>query len=126
MNDLEYITATDPQILEAIGERLRSLRKARGLTQSEAAERAGLGRHTLYRAEHGDNPTLSTLVRLLRVYARLPALDSFIPVTEVSPMARLRKRRARSGEGGSEGANEEAGADDQQVEPPSGPAPGDG
>jgi transcriptional regulator with XRE-family HTH domain len=112
--------------LEAIGERLRSLRKARGLTQSEAAERAGLGRHTLYRAEHGDNPTLATLVRLLRVYGRLPSLDSFIPVTEVSPMARLRKRRARSGPSGSNEAKEEAGADDEQVDPSSGPAPGDG
>lgn len=95
MNDLRYSLATDAEILGTLGERLRALRKARGLTQTTAAERAGLSRDTLYRAERGDNPTLLTLVRLLRVYGRLEAFEQFIPAVELSPMERLRARRGR-------------------------------
>ncbi len=97
MNDKSYTTATDREVMQAIGERLVGLRKARGLTQKEAAERAGLSRSTLHRAEKGDNPTLLTLVRLLRVHGRVAALESFIRVPEVSPMARLRERKEKPG-----------------------------
>lgn len=95
MHNIEYTTATDREVLAHLGARLAALRDARGLTQSEAAERAGLSRNTLSRAERGDNPTLATLIRLLRVYGRLPALESFIPEPEVSPMARLKEGRER-------------------------------
>lgn len=93
MNDIKYSTASDTEILAEIGARLEALRKTSGLTQGEAAERAGLGRNTLYRAEQGDNPTLHTVIRLLRAYGRLAALESFIPAAEISPMARLRARK---------------------------------
>lgn len=95
MSDLRYTSATDAEILRTLGGRLKALRKARGLTQTEAAERAGLSRQTLYRAEQGDNPTLHTVIRLLRAYGALDALESFIPEPEVSPMARLRERKGR-------------------------------
>jgi len=95
MNHKQYETATDEEILRRIGARLKALRKARRLTQTEASTRAGLGRVTLYRAEQGDNPTLRTLTRLLRVYGELEALERFIPVPELSPMARLRERRGK-------------------------------
>lgn len=93
MNNIRYRTATDREVLKEIGKRLRSLRKARNLSQNEAAERAGIARPTLSRAEHGNNPTLQTLIRLLRAYGRLEALENFIPRTEISPMARLKERK---------------------------------
>lgn len=83
----------DPEILEALGARLRSLREAAGLTMEEAAGRAGVAARTVSRAEHGENPTLLTLVRLLRVYGRLGALEQFIPEPEVSPMSLIRRTR---------------------------------
>lgn len=97
MIDITYTTSTDAEILQDVGRRLSALRKARGLTQAEAAARAGLSRNTLYRAEQGENPTLQTVVRVLRVYGRLAALEAFIPVSEISPMARLRARTGHSG-----------------------------
>lgn len=97
MPEITYISSTDQEILRSLGERLRALRKARGLTQEEAAERAGLARSTVHEVEKGDNATLQTVIRLLRVYGRLAALEDFIPVPEVSPMARLRERREREG-----------------------------
>ncbi|MFH1763950.1 MAG: helix-turn-helix transcriptional regulator [Gemmatimonadota bacterium] len=96
MHTISDGTATDREILEFIGQRLEALREARRLTQSEAAERAGLGRNTLYHAEKGGNPTLLTLVRLLRVYGEMAALESFIPPPEISPMARLKVRKGKS------------------------------
>ncbi len=87
-----YTEATDPEIMEEIGRRLRALRKSRGLTTVETAARAGLARRTVQRAEGGDNPTLATVLRLLRLYGRLAGLESFIPEPEVSPMALIRKQ----------------------------------
>lgn len=93
MSDLTDAAATDREISRQIGARLRALRKARGLTQADAAARATLARSTVSQAENGENPTLETLIRLLRVYGELGALEGFIPEPEVSPMARLRARR---------------------------------
>jgi transcriptional regulator with XRE-family HTH domain len=86
---------TDVEIMQVIGERLLRLRKSRGLTQAETAARAGVDRMTVSRAERGDNPNLLTVVRLLRVYDRLAALDSFIPEPEISPMALVREAKRR-------------------------------
>lgn len=96
MSEITYTDTTDTELLASLGNRLRALRKARGLTQQEAADRAGLARSTVHEAERGDNATLLTLIRLLRVYGRLAALEDFIPEPEVSPMQRLRaaKRQA--------------------------------
>jgi len=87
----------DPEIMAELGGRLAGLRKAAGLTQAEVAERAGLDRSTVSRAERGDNPNLLTVIRLLRVYGRLGALDAFVPEPDVSPMALVRSRKGRAG-----------------------------
>lgn len=97
MSSKTYISSTDREVLQSVGERLRALRKARGLTQEEAAERAGLARSTVVEVEKGENPTLQTVIRLLRGYGRLAALEDFIPTPEVSPMARLRERKRKQG-----------------------------
>ena len=86
-------TATDREILVELGARLRALRKRRRLTLEEVAEHAGLSRGTVGRAEQGDNPTLLTVIRMLRVYGRLAALDGFLPEPEVSPMALIESER---------------------------------
>jgi len=93
-----YTALPDREILDEIGRRLGSLRKSCGLTQADAAERADLGRNTLSRAERGDNPTLLTVIRLLRTYGELSALESLVPEPEVSPMDRLRARKAGKAE----------------------------
>ena len=95
--DKAISTSPDPDVMAEVGRRLRGLRDAMGLSQAEAAAEAGLDRTTVSRAERGDNPTLLTLIRLLRVYGRMDALDAFIPLAEVSPMAVLRREGGRGG-----------------------------
>src|SRR5687768_4244221 len=104
------LTATDREVMTMVGGRLRSLRRAQGTTILEAAAATGLSRMTISRAEHGDNPTLLTVVRLLRAYGRLAALDGFIPEAPLSPVALLRQRRRKPGSrpGASPGAGLDA------------------
>jgi len=80
------IGTPDSEILGEIGRRLKALRKSRRMSQSQAAQLSGISRRTLYNAEHGENPGLLTLIRLLRTYGRLGGIDDFIPVPEISPI----------------------------------------
>ncbi len=88
---------TDREVMQTLGDRLAALRKSQRRTLVEVAARSGLSRQTIAAAEAGANPTLLTLVRLLRAYGRLDALDSFLPPPELSPMALIAppKRGAR-------------------------------
>jgi transcriptional regulator with XRE-family HTH domain len=98
MSQTSLSTATDAEVLRHLGARLRALRERRQLSAVEAAKQSGLARRTLYRAEHGLNPTLETLVRLLRLYGELGALVRLLPEPEASPMAVLESaRKARRG-----------------------------
>lgn len=92
---------TDPEIMQEIGVRLRALRGQRDI--QDVAKEAGLDRGTVSKAEKGENPTLRTIVRLLRAYGRLGALDAFIPEPQVSPMSLLMKSRNRRGRHATEG-----------------------
>lgn len=93
MANSSLTSATDTEVMQTLGHRLRALRQSQGLTTIDAAGRAGLSRRTVYRAERGDNPTLQTVVRLLRLYGRIDALDTFIVEPELSPMALLERKR---------------------------------
>lgn len=90
-------TMSDPEIMQALGKRLRALRKARRLTVVQAAERAALSRDTVANAEAGRNPTLETLIRLLRVYGGLGGVDLLIPAQEVSPLKAVQELRSTRG-----------------------------
>ena len=92
-------TSTDREIMAEIGARLRSLRKAQGMALSEVASQTELNKSTVSRAEGGKNPTLLTILRLLRVFGRIEALDGFIPEPGLSPMELLSERRREQGRG---------------------------
>ena len=60
------IYPNEQRVLVAFGERLRLARLRRKLTTITVAERAGISRTTLYKAEAGDSGvTLGTYVRIL-------------------------------------------------------------
>jgi transcriptional regulator with XRE-family HTH domain len=94
MTLLSYTTANDREVLEEIGRRLRAARERQGLSAVQAAARTGLSRRTVWRAELGDNPTLLTLLRLLRLYGELEPLAALLREPELSPMAALQARQS--------------------------------
>lgn len=90
---------TTAELLSEAGERLRRYRLQQNRTVAEIAKEAGIAVSTVERAEAGANPTLETVVRILRALGRVDALDAFLPAPLVSPlqlaaMAGRERRRA--------------------------------
>ena len=93
-------TCTNDEILAELGRRLERYRLQQNRTLADVAREAGVGIRTAARAEAGENPTLATVVKLLRALGRLEALDAFLPEPLVSPiqLAELSgKQRQRAG-----------------------------
>ena len=95
MGNIPLTTRTDSEILTEVGQRLRTLRRSRRMSQVEAARRSGISRRTLYAAEHGENATILTMIRLLRTYGRLGALESFLAPVEISPIDVIDRTRGK-------------------------------
>ena len=90
-------TSTNDEILAELGQRLQRYRLQQNRTLADVA---GVGLRTAARAEAGENPTLATVVKLLRALGRLEALEAFLPEPLVSPiqLAELSgKQRQRAG-----------------------------
>lgn len=51
--------------MNALGEKLRKLRKAQGLTQGELAKKAGVGINTIVRYETGQNSPKLEILELI-------------------------------------------------------------
>jgi len=96
MTIIDYYTASDNAILAELGERIRSLRLRKNLTQAALAERTLTAVGTIKSIEAGKGK-LSTLVAVLRELGALDQLDKFIPPITISPlkMAEASARRPR-------------------------------
>lgn len=79
-------TATTGEVLEEIGSRLQRYRLQQNRTIDEIAAEAGIGNRSVIRAEAGENPTLQTVIRILRALGRVDALDAILPPPLVSPL----------------------------------------
>ncbi|MGH7627065.1 MAG: helix-turn-helix domain-containing protein [Gemmatimonadaceae bacterium] len=94
------LPATTTEVLRDIGQRLQRYRLQQNRTIADVAREAGVGVSTAARAEAGQNPTLETVVRMLRALGRLDALEAFLPVPLVSPLqlaALSGRQRQRAG-----------------------------
>ena len=92
--------STNDEILAELGQRLQRYRLQQNRTLADVARQAGVGLRTAARAEAGQNPTLATVIKLLRALGRVEALDAFLPEPLVSPiqLAELSgSRRQRAG-----------------------------
>lgn len=59
-----------------LGRRLRLVRQKLGLTQSEVAEKVGVGFLTISRMERGDSVSSSTLMKVLNLYSPAVSLNA--------------------------------------------------
>jgi transcriptional regulator with XRE-family HTH domain len=83
---------TDEVLLGLLGERLATLRLAKGLSQEQLAEEAGLGVRTVQRLEKGAVATqLSGFLRVCRVLGLVERFEALVPEVAPSPMEQLRE-----------------------------------
>ncbi len=90
---MDWFYMTDKAIMEEMGQRLRSYRKKRKLSQKQLAERTGLSIFTIAQIEQGKAVSLSSLLPVLRELRLLNNLDALIPNIPESPIGLLRKQR---------------------------------
>lgn len=95
---------SDEQLLGELGLRVDYLRRQKGLSDKQLAERGGLGLRTLvaFRTDHKDI-TLATFLRILRGLGEIERLEGLLPPAEptyspsdgryVEPPKRIRKKR---------------------------------
>ena len=98
MGEINFNTSLELQAL--LGEKLRGLRRARGLDQRATAERAGVSEKALRNLEGGHGSTVETLLRTLKALDALDGLEMLVPEATVNPLALLprRIRRPRASE----------------------------
>lgn len=83
---------SNDQVRQTVGERLRALRRSRGLTQQDLAELAGLSRPTVSTLERGNDVSLDSFLSVLRALGLLDGLDTAVPEPAVSPIGELQQR----------------------------------
>ncbi|WP_378146942.1 helix-turn-helix domain-containing protein [Cnuibacter sp. UC19_7] len=79
---------------QRLGERIRALRLAADLAQSEVAERAGISVGSVKNLESGRGSSVSTLVKVLRALDRERWIDALEPEIAVSPLRMLQRQVA--------------------------------
>lgn len=83
---------TDDAVLAELGRRLKALRLERGdLTQERLGIEAGVSTATVARIEAGRSAQLTSLVRILRYFDLLEALEQMLPESGPSPIAELQR-----------------------------------
>ncbi len=95
---MDFYSMTDKAIGIEIGNRTRSLRLRRNLTQQQVADKAVLSLNTIKSLESGKGKLL-TLIAVLRELGTLDTLDNFIPEPAISPIQLARqqgKKRQRA------------------------------
>ena len=91
----------DGAIGRELGQRVRTTRLNKNMTQQEIADFTGLSTTTVKRVEQGKGTILS-LIKILRALKGLDAFDAFLPRPELSPRqlallkGKERQRAARS------------------------------
>lgn len=81
---------TEEQLLEELASRLQRTRLARGWSQAELAQQAGVSKRTVERLEQGTSVQLGNWLRVLQAMGLLTTLEEMLPSGAPGPMEQLR------------------------------------
>ena len=84
----KFQESTPHAMAQEMGNRLRQVRLNKNLTQAEIAERAGLDRRRVIKAENG-NASLEDFFAILDVLEKTDQLVNFLPEQRISPVQLL-------------------------------------
>ncbi len=82
---MDFYTLSDKAIEQELGERIKTLRLRKNITQKELAAATTLSLNTIKSLESGRGK-LSSLIAVLRELSALDHLNNFIPETTLSPL----------------------------------------
>ena len=82
---MDFYTLSDRAIEAELGQRIRSLRLRKNITQKQLAEATNLSVNAIKSLEVGRS-RISTLIAVLRELSALDHLDNFLPATTLSPL----------------------------------------
>ncbi|WP_051309837.1 helix-turn-helix domain-containing protein [Desulfogranum japonicum] len=88
------LALTNRAIAKEIGGRLKQRRLNKNISQREVAEIAGISITAVQGAEKGET-TLLTIIKILRVFREVDALELFLPEVEESPLLLVKKEKNR-------------------------------
>lgn len=91
---LDFVFASNAEVLAELGQRLRTHRLRQGLRQVDVASAAGVGLATLKALESQGSSTLLTLVRVLRALGLETELQSLFLFREPTSIQELEAREA--------------------------------
>ncbi|WP_339790875.1 helix-turn-helix transcriptional regulator [uncultured Imperialibacter sp.] len=75
---MDYLFASDTDILQELGQRLKVARIQAGFTQEELAQHSGVSRPTVARLEGGKNISLVNFITLLRYVDELTTFSQVL------------------------------------------------
>lgn len=86
LTNIDYQTASDSIIIEALGAFIKHHRLQQNITQADLAEKANINRSTLSEFERGTRVNIITFVQLLRSLDLLHILEAFTVQNQTSPL----------------------------------------
>ena len=86
---------SEKAILRELGNRIKQYRISLNITQQQLAQRCGISLSTLMRAENGEDPKLTTVIRILSEFNLLENLDVMIPEPQPDYKAMFEERTLR-------------------------------
>ena len=88
---MNWNSASNTEIINELGDRIRQQRIKRKLTQQQLAEISGVSLFTVAQMEKGKSISLSMFIPILRALRLLENLELLFPENQISPIALLKK-----------------------------------
>jgi putative transcriptional regulator len=83
---MNYYLLSDQNLLAELGNRLKSARINRNISQRELAMNAGITSRTVHNAEEGRPVSIKVWIAIMRALGVLDQLDNFLPIQQISPV----------------------------------------
>lgn len=81
----DIYTLSDAQISRRIGEKLKTIRLKRNITQQSLAETSSISLSSVKKVENGEIGSFDTLLRILRTLGMLESLSALFEEDQLSP-----------------------------------------
>ena len=97
-----YYSYSDKELIRKWGEKLKSLRIAANLSQTELAEKTGLSRSSISEIEKGRNFSIASLIAISRSLTFLNEFEFFLKEEEceLTPMEIYKREKKKKKRGG--------------------------